>query len=206
VAAVRLGLLGPAEGDLAALARTAELLLNGAMVTRAIYLGADDALEDTVALWAESLVGPDASDRGLWDRAFAVAAEGSPEQIEAFLRRERARQRLKSLESLPPRELRSIEMFGDRVAVLVHDKALLDEEDIFAATFLVYGKSDGPLVKKIGPRWFLTPGPIGRGDGGAVVLDDADDEVVATFYDAAGQAVRSERLPAARMARLSVKS
>jgi hypothetical protein len=203
---VRLGLLGPAEGDLAALARTAELLLNRARVTRAIYLGADDALEDTVALWAESLVGPDASDKGLWDRAFAVAAEGSPEQIEAFLRSERARLRLKSLESLPPRELRSIEMFGDRVAVLVHDKALLDEEDIFAATFLVYGKSDGPLVKRIGPRWFLTPGPIGHGDGGAVVLDDADDEVVATFYDGAGQPVRSERLPAARLARVSVKS
>jgi hypothetical protein len=203
---VRLGLLGPAEGDLAALARTAELLLNGARVSRAIYLGADEALEDTVALWAESLVGPDASDRGLWDRAFAIAAEGSPGQIETFLKSERARLRLKSLESLPPRELRSIEMFGDRVAVLVHDKALLDEEDIFAATFLVYGKSDGPLVKKIGPRWFLTPGPIGHGDGGAVVLDDADDEVVATFYDAEGRAVRNERLPAARLAKLKVKS
>jgi hypothetical protein len=203
---VRLGLLGPAEGDLAALARTAELLLNAAKVSRAIYLGADDALEDTVALWAESLVGPDASDRGLWDRAFPMAAEGSPEQIDTFLRRERARLRLKSLESLPPRELRSVEMFGDRVAVLVHDKALLDEEDIFAATFLVYGKSDGPLVKKIGPRWFLTPGPIGHGVGGAVVLDDADDEVVATFYDSGGHAVRSERLPAARLAKLQVKS
>jgi hypothetical protein len=203
---VRLGLLGPADGDLAALARTAEHLLNTAKVSRAIYLGADDALEDTVALWAESLVGPDASDKGLWDRAFAVAVEGAPEQIEAFLRRERARLRLKSLESLPPRELRSIEMFGDRVAILVNDKALLDEEDIFAATFLVYGKSDGPLVKKIGPRWFLTPGPIGPNAGGAVVLDDSEEEVVATFYDAGGNAVRSERLPASRMARLSVKS
>jgi hypothetical protein len=190
---------------LAALARTAELLLNTAKVTRAIYLGADDALEDTVALWAESLVGPDASDKGLWDRAFAVASEGSPEQIETFLRSERARMRLKSLESLPPRELRSIEMFGDRVAILVHDKASLDEEDIFAATFLVYGKSDGPLVKKIGPRWFLTPGPIGPGSG-AVVLDDAAEEVVATFYDVDGRALRSETLPAARLARLSVKS
>jgi hypothetical protein len=203
---VRLGLLGPAGGDLAALARAAELLLNRGRVTRAIYLGADDALEDTVALWAESLVGQDPSDRGVWDRAFAVAAEGSPEEIRAFLRSERARLRLKSLESLPPRELRSVEMFGDRVAVLVHDKALLDEEDIFAATFLVYGKSDRPLVKKIGPRWFLTPGPITGEDGGAIVLDDSAEEVVATFYDAAGGVVRCESLPATRLARLSVKS
>jgi hypothetical protein len=190
---------------LAALARTAELLLNQARVTRAIYLGADDALEDTVALWAESLVGTDARDKGLWDRAFAVAAEGTPEQIETFLRRERARMRLKSLESLPSRELRSIEMFGDRVAILVHDKAMLDEEDIFAATFLVYGRSDGPLVKKIGPRWFLTPGPIGPSESGAVVLDDAGDEVVATFYDGNGRALRSEKLPAPRLAKLSVR-
>jgi hypothetical protein len=203
---VRLGLLGPAEGDLTALARTAELLLNRAKVTRAIYLGADDALEDTVALWAESLVGPDASDKGIWDRAFAVAVEGSPEQIEVFLKSERARLRLKSLESLPPRELRSVEMFADRVAILAHDKALLDEEDIFSATFLVYGKSDGPLVKKIGPRWFLTPGPIGHEDGGAVVLDDSADEVVATFYSADGRVARTEILPAARPAKLSVKS
>ena len=204
VTLVRLGLLGPAEGDLAGLARTAEQLLNVAKVTRAIYLGADDGMEDTVALWAESLVGADASDRGLWDRAFAVAAEGSPEQIDTFLRRERARMRLKALESLPPRELRSIEMFGDRVAILVHDKAMLDEEDIFAATFLVYGKSEGPMVKKIGPRWFLTPGTIGHG-GGAVVLDDAAEDVVATFYDQGGIATRVEKLPAIRIAKLRVK-
>jgi hypothetical protein len=202
---VRLGLLGPANDDLAALARTAEFLLNGAKVTRAIYLGADDALEDTVALWAESLVGQDPSDEGVWERALSVAAQGSADQLDAFLRSERARLRLKSLESLPTLELRSVEMFGDRVAVLIHDKALLDEEDIFSATFLIYGKSDISLVKKIGPRWFLTPGPIGSPGGGAVVLDDSGDEVVATFYDLEGRAGRAETLTAARAAKVSVQ-
>jgi hypothetical protein len=180
-------------------------LLNGAKVTRAIYLGADDALEDTVALWAESLVGADASDEGVWERALRVVVDGSPEQIDAFLRGERARLRLKSLESLPTLELRSVEMFGDRVAVLIHDKALLDEEDIFSATFLVYGKGDGPLIKKIGPRWFLTPGPIGSPGGGAIVLDDAEDEVVATLYDAEGRAARTEILASERAAKLRVQ-
>jgi hypothetical protein len=202
---VRLGLLGPAWGELEDLARSAEFLLNGARVTRAIYLGEDDALEETVSLWAESLVGPDPSDDGLWRRAFAVVNEGTPEQIDAFLRRERARMRLKSLERLPQEDLRSVEMFGDRVAVLIHDKALLDEEDIFSAALLIYGKSDGPLIKKIGQRWFLTPGPIGCEGGGAIVLDDSDDEVVATVYDAAGRASRSEVLSAVRTAKLSVQ-
>jgi hypothetical protein len=202
---VRLGLLGPAWGELEDLARSAEFLLNSARVTRAIYLGADDALEETVSLWAESLVGPDPSDEGLWSRAFTVVNEGTPEQIDAFLRRERARMRLKSLERLPQEDLRSVEMFGDRVAVLIHDKALLDEEDIFSASLLIYGKSDTPLIKKIGQRWFLTPGPIGCDGGGAVVLDDSDDEVVATVYDAAGRASRSEVLSANRTAKLSVQ-
>lgn len=202
---MRLGLLGPAGDDLATLARSAEFLLNGAKVNRAIYLGADDALEETVGLWAESLVGSDASDEGLWNRAFRVAAEGTAEQIDGFLRGERARLRLKSLEGLPTSELRSVEMFGDRVAVLIHDKALLDEEDIFSATFLVYGKSDGPLVKKIGPRWFLTPGPIGSTGGGALVLDDANDEVVATLYDGEGREARAQVLATERASRLSVR-
>src|SRR3974390_673520 len=112
---MRLGLLGPANGDLAGLARCAEFLLNGAKVTRAIYLGADDALEDTVGLWAESLVGPDPSDEGVWGRALVAPAGGaSPDPIDAFLRGEGARLRLKSLERLPPAELRTVEMFCDR--------------------------------------------------------------------------------------------
>ncbi len=205
VTVVRLGLLGPAGDDLAALARTAEFLLNGVKVTRAIYLGGDGALEDMVGLWAESLVGPNPSDEGLWNRALRVAFDGSPEQIDAFLRAERARLRLKSLESLPTLELRSVEMFGDRVAVLVHDKALLDEEDILSASFLVYGKGDMPLVKSIGPRWFLTPGPIGSMGGGAVVLDDSANEVIATFYDADGRIGHRETLTTGRGTKLSVR-
>ncbi len=204
---MRLGLLGPARDDLAALARAAEHLINEAKVARAIYLGGDDALEVMVARWAASLVGPDPSDEGLWTRALDVALGGKPEGIDAFLRNERARLRLKALESLPTSDARtrSVEMFGDRVAVLVHDKALLDEEDILSASFLVYGKSDAPLVKQFGPRWFLTPGPIGCEGGGAVVLDDSSDDVVATFYDAAGQPGRTQALTAGRAVKMNVR-
>src|SRR5258708_21275947 len=134
---VRLGLLGPAGDDLAALARATEFLLNAAKVTRAIYLGDSGELEEMVSLWAESLVGPDTSDAGVWERSLGAALNGTPDQIDALVRGERARLRLKSVEGLATLELRSVEMFGDRVAVLVHDKALLDEEDILSATFLI---------------------------------------------------------------------
>jgi hypothetical protein len=187
------------------LARSAEFLLNGARVMRAIYLGADDTLEETVALWAQSLVGPNPSDTGLWARAADVIACGTAEQIDAFVRNERSRLRLKVLERLPAENLRTVEMFGDQVAVLVHDKALLDEEDIASAGILVYGKSAAPLIKQIGRRWFLTPGPLGCRGGGIFVLDDSESEVVATVYGADGQMSGSEILRATRATKLSVQ-
>lgn len=83
--AMRLGLLGPAQGNLDGLGRTAERMLNGAKVTRAVYLGADNALDQVVHGWAQSLVGLDPSDEGLWERALVVAATGSPARNRRFL-------------------------------------------------------------------------------------------------------------------------
>jgi hypothetical protein len=187
------------------LARMAELLLNGAEVQRAIYLGADDALDECIALWAQALVGPDRGDDGIWERALDVVRKGEPENIDAWVRSERARLRLKAIEGLPRADRRAVEMFGDRLALLVHDRALLDADDIFAASLLIYGKSEGPLAKQIGPRWFLTPGPLGIAGSGAIVLDDAQGEVEASFYDLDGRAARTETLAQAREAHVSVQ-
>src|SRR6187200_1105354 len=125
---MRLGLLGPANGDVGALGRAAEFLLNGARVHRAIYLGNDGALDRAVAAWARKLVGDDPSDAGAWTRAAEIALRGTPEIIDRFVATERARLRLKSLEALPEQVARTIEMVGDRVAVLIYDKSQLDEE------------------------------------------------------------------------------
>jgi len=191
---MRLGLLGPAGGDLGALGRAAELLLNTARVHRAIYLGNDGALDRTVTAWARKLVGGDPSDEAAWTRAAEIALHGTPQTIDRFVATERARLRLKALESLPEPVARTIETVGDRVAVLLHDKVQLDEEDVRAASILIYGESEGPLVHEIGPCWFVTPGPIGSHGGGAAVLDDEQDEVVVTIYDASGNATKREVL------------
>ncbi|MBX3260170.1 MAG: hypothetical protein KF782_10810 [Labilithrix sp.] len=191
---MRLGLLGPAGGDVGALGRAAEFLLNGVRVHRAIYIGNDGALDRAVAAWARKLVGDDPSDEGAWTRAATVALKGTPQVIDRFVATERARLRLKALEALPEHVARTIEMVGDRVAVLVYDKAELDEEDIVAANILLYGKSEGPQIRKIGARWFVTPGPIGSRGGGLAVLDDEQEEVVVTVYDAAGRPTHREAL------------
>ncbi len=201
---MRLGLLGQAGGDVGGLGRAAEFLLNRARVHRAIYLGGDGALDRAVAAWARKLVGEDPSDEAAWKRAVSIALEGTPEQIDRFVATERARHRLKCLETLPESAARTVEMVGDRVAVLIHDKALLEEEDIAAANLLVYGKSEAPLVRKIGSRWFVTPGPIGCEKGGIAVLDDDKDEITVTIYDLAGTACHSEALTMHKTSRMRV--
>ncbi len=200
-----LGPLGPKSGDITALGRAAEFLLNGARVHRAIYLGNDGALDRAVAAWARKLVGGDPTDENAWRRAAEVAASGTHDQIDKFVATERARMRLKKLETLPEGALRTIEMISDRVAVLIHDKALLDEEDILAANLLCFGKNDAPLVKKIGTRWFVSPGPIGCEGGGAAVLDDEQDDIVVTIYDSTGTASHREVLSVARTTKMRVQ-
>ncbi|MGC4114382.1 MAG: hypothetical protein QM765_07175 [Myxococcales bacterium] len=56
------------------------------------------------------------------------------------------------------------DMVGDRIAILVHDKADLTREDLEPATFLIHGASKEPAVVQIGPRYFVTPGRLCGGD------------------------------------------
>lgn len=202
---MRLGLLGPAGTDVGALGRAAEFLLNSARVHRAIYLGNDGALDRAVAAWARKLVGDDPSDDGAWKRAAEIALKGTAEQLDKFVSTERARLRLKSLEALPEEVSRTIEMVGDRVAVLIHDKAMLDEEDILAANLLFFGKSEGPLIRKIGARWFVTPGPIGCEGGGIAVLDDEKDDITITIFDSTGKPTQQEALAVQRATKMRVQ-
>src|SRR3954453_21308784 len=119
---MRLGLLGPAGSDVGALGRAAEFLLNGARVHRAIYLGNDGALDRAVAAWARKLVGDEPTDDGAWTRAADIALTGTPQPIDRFVAAEPARLRLKALEPLPEQGTRTVEMIGDRVAILINDK------------------------------------------------------------------------------------
>ena len=165
-----------------------------ARVDRAVYLGDDGALDSAVTHWAERLVGPDPTDDGTFRRAASLALSGDPKTIDAFIVSERARLRLRALESLPRGVGRTIEMIGDRVAVLIHDKANLDEEDIMSANLLVYGKSPEPLIRKIGARWFISPGMLGCATGGVAVIEDKDEIVVAEIFDDKGACTLTESL------------
>ena len=45
----------------------------------------------------------------------------------------------------------------------MHDKAILDEDDVANAHVIVYGEAADADFKRFGPRSFLTPGPVAKG-------------------------------------------
>ena len=199
---MRLGLLGPATDSVDVLERSARFLHDEAGAERVIYLGLDGALDRVVEGWAKSLVGADAGDQRLFSRAAERCAKATPIEIDAFVTAEREREALRAFEALPGDGTRLMELLGGRVAVLIYDKANLDEDDIASATFLVFGKSADPLVKAVGSRWFLAPGHLG--DFGMMLLEEGSDGVHLSLFDSVCREIRRERLVAAPAARISV--
>ncbi len=165
---MRVGILGPASGDLDALARAARVLRDVASVDRVLYVGDDDALDRVVEQMARELVGGDPAASSLYLRAAERCADATPDAIDEFVAREEQREALRMFAAVRPGS-RTIEILDGRVVLFVHDKATLDEEDIVAASILVFGRSDAPLLRRVGTRVFVAPGAAG-----AAVLDDGD--------------------------------
>jgi hypothetical protein len=201
---MRLALLGPAEGHTTELSAAARFLLDEKQVDRAVYLGVDGALDTVIEGWAESLVGENPSEEGVWDRAARACAKGSPEIIDAFIGKERARARLRVFESLPDAETRLVEMLGGALAVMIHDKAKLNEEDMLPARLLIFGKGKAAIVKQVGQRWFLSAGSLDDATSGLMLLEDSEEGIHLTLFDRECREVRTERLSTERAAKLKV--
>src|SRR5689334_9090476 len=181
---MRFAVLGPANDDLAALEKGASLALFELEAEQVVYLGPDDALDRLVLDWAGRLVGPNPSEDGLFDRAASSCSAGSPDAIDRFIAAERRLERLRALKCLPAASSRTIEILEGRVAVLLYDKALLDEEDILAASLLIFGRSKEPLFRQVGSRTFVSPGELGAGQAGiALFAGDASGDVAVSIYD-----------------------
>lgn len=197
---MKLGILGPSDGDSGALARATDLLLHKQNVDRAVYLGADRALDHLVLELAKKLVGDDPSDDAAWTRAAELALVGTAKEIDQFLVVEKKRRRLASLESLPGAKKRAMEMLGDRVGIFLFDKAELDEDDISAAHLFIYGKSTEAVVKRVGSRFFISPGPAG-----IAIIDDAKDELTFTRFAVTGEEIHREVLGIERTTKMRIQ-
>lgn len=202
VGSMRLALLGPAGEDERALERVVLHLVNQVGVDRGVYLGVDGALDRVVRRLAAQRVSSDPSAVAIWERATRHCLQGSPEEIRSFVAAERWLHALSVFASLPSATTRSIELIAGKVAVFVYDKSTLDEEDILPASILAFGRSEHPVMRQIGNRWFLAPGPFDR--AGCMVLEDSRDGIYLTLLDSSGREHGHERLSLASGAKLKV--
>ncbi len=199
---MRLGLLGPALDHLEPLANAARRLQTDWDAERVVYLGADRQLDTVVASWAEQLVGPSADDFTILSRATKQCLSATAAEIDEFLSRERQRTHLRMFESLPGERTRSVELIAGKVAVMLYDKAYLEEEDILPANLLIFGKSRTPLVRQVGRRWFLSPGSFP--EHGVMVIDDEEEELRAVVLDQDFVEVENHKLIAPRALRMQI--
>ncbi len=188
---MRIGLLGPGE-DEGLFREAARVLLDDADMEQVVYLGDAAFLEAATARWVRELdVG---SEDAFLRRALDVAMSGTPDEVEALLARDTLTARLAQIRKLPPPPARAIELIDDRVVVFVHDKSVLDEDDIANAAVVVYGRSREASLRRFGKRLFVTPGPL---EGRCVALiEDERDGAFVSLVDFSGKAVMREALSA----------
>ncbi|MBX7101334.1 MAG: hypothetical protein K1X89_26690 [Myxococcaceae bacterium] len=79
---------------------------------------------------------------------------------------------------------KAVDMLGETLCCLVHDKNDLDKEDMLNAVLLVHGRESVPKVVQIGPRYFLTPGSVAKGTPAAVGLLELATEDKSMRYSA----------------------
>ncbi len=186
---MRIGFIGPADTDSAALEGAARLLIIDYEVDQVVYLGEDQALGDFVE--AHQADG-DADDEPLEHRVARVAATGSPSEIEDLVRRLRSVRYLEKLRVAPRPPTRSIEMLDDRIVLVVRLKSSIGEEDVVNSNVVIYGDAKELMFKRFGPRCFFSPGPLQRGMLG--ILDDEPEAggVELKAVDVSGKVVWTE--------------
>jgi hypothetical protein len=188
---MRIGLVGPGADAPSELERALTMLLRDATVRHVLYLGDDDAVDPLVAQWAGRGLDEDA----LLSQAASLAVNGSADEIAALLDADRAARRPLAVRKLPDPPSRAIEMLDRFIVLGVHDKAVLDEDDIASAHIIVYGKSDGPSLRRFGPRSFFTPGPVRSGHVGYLSVEQ-NGQCEVSIARLSGNVILRERLAA----------
>jgi hypothetical protein len=197
---MRMGIIGQAGGSPAALRRAIELFLTDPQVKQIIYVGDDDAIDLAVADFQRENLDEDEFLR----RSAELACTGSAADIEQLLAADRETHRLSLLRRLPDPPARAIELFEKWIVLVVHDKAILDEDDVANAHVIVYGKADVADFKRFGPRSFLTPGPLEKGRVGRLALRN-DGGLEVSLLDLEGNSVLRESISPA-LAKVTVSS
>ena len=157
---IQIGLVGACD-SVPRLRRAFEFLLHPIDADPVLYLGPEDAFDRAVREMPGARV---ASEEMFLRAAAAVALRGTAPEIEGLLAAEAQASKLARIRSLPPPPALAVEMLGDRIVLLVHDKAVLMEDDIANAAVIAH-EADRGGHRRIGARHFVSPGRLESDDG-----------------------------------------
>lgn len=166
---IQIGLVGACESA-SRLRRAFDFLLQEIDADPVLYLGTNDLFDPAVRDMAGARV---ASEEMFLRAAAAVALRGSAQEIEGLLAAEAQAAKLGRIRALPAPPSLAVEMLADRIVLFVHDKSVLEEDDIANAAIIVHEAAESGH-RRIGPRHFLSPGPLDS-DGAVVGILRADD-------------------------------
>jgi hypothetical protein len=101
---------------------------------------------------------------------------------------------------------KAVEMLGDMLCCVVHDKNDLDREDLLNSAIFLHGKESEPKVVQIGPRYFLTPGRLVGAAEQTCALVEMDRNVIFSAFRLDGTTLIDRQvLSFERKTKLSVK-
>jgi predicted phosphodiesterase len=210
---VRIGLASDSHGNLEPLER-AFALFERAQVDKVFFLGGRVADVDAVLARraAASRAAPAADSDGdflsVVRSALARQAAGGQDPLAARIVRVASR-------ACPEYETRKVpnkqmDLVDGRICCLVHDKAELSRDDIANASVLFHGNVAAAALVQIGPRCFVTPGPLRKAPPGgppptfAIAQLDAREIVLTVFSDECAE-LRQERVALATAGKMSVR-
>jgi hypothetical protein len=157
---VKIGVVGPTE-DVDGCRAALLMLLSDLAVDQVVFLGDDAVLDGAVEGLGEAL--EQAREQGFLDEAVRAAESGTPDSIRALLEADERPLGAGAVRKIPAPPARAVELVGDRIVLWIHDKALLDEDDIANASLIVHARSECGEVRRFGKRAFATPGPLAGG-------------------------------------------
>ncbi|HSP80202.1 MAG TPA: hypothetical protein VLQ93_16845 [Myxococcaceae bacterium] len=104
-----------------------------------------------------------------------------------------------------PRKL--LDMVGDTLVCIVHDKNDLNRDDLLNAPVFLHGRESEARVVQIGPRYFLTPGRLaGAAEQTCALLERVERNLRFSAWRLDGQPVLApQQLLVDRRSKLSVK-
>jgi hypothetical protein len=135
----------------------------------------------------------------------AEAPEEDLEKVFSRFLRVPDKESLQYLEARVPNK--AVDMIGDQLCCVVHDKNDLTRDDLLNAQVFVHGREGEPKVVQIGPRFFVTPGRLaGAAEQTCGLFERVERSLCFTALRLDGQVlVHRQPLAVERRTRLSVK-